>query len=144
MKIYQFVNLLSNDNRANITSTCADHKEARIELSIDYKAIGERIRQFRISKNMTQESLAEAVAITRGHLGRIEVGLRYPSLEIILLIANCLEVTADDLLYDNLKHSDSPTVQEIHDLLLTCNANETVLMARILVFMKELLSDYDI
>ncbi len=41
--------------------------------------------------------------------------------ELLILIANALDVSADDLLTDSLKHSSSQVGTEIHDLLLDCN-----------------------
>ena len=58
---------------------------------------------------MSQEALAEATNITFKHLSNIEVARKYPSLEIIISIANALDVSADDLLTDNLNKEFPPT-----------------------------------
>ncbi len=113
-------------------------------MAVDYESIGRRIKHYRTEKKMSQEALAEATNITFKHLSNIEVGRRFPSLEIIIAIANALDVSADDLLTDNLKHSSSPVGTEIHDLLLDCNHDEKAILTRTLTFLKGLLSEFGI
>lgn len=54
------------------------------------------------------------------------------------------DVSADDLLTDNLKHSSSPVDTEIHDLLLDCNHDEKAILTRTLTFLKALLSEFGV
>ena len=93
---------------------------------------------------MSQEELGEAVSVNSQHVSNIELRRRYPSLELIISIANALDVSADDLLTDNLKHSSSPVGTEIHDLLLDCNHDEKAILTRTLTFLKGLLSEFGI
>ena len=113
-------------------------------MAVDYESIGKRIKYYRTERKMSQEALADATNITYKHLSNIEVGRRYPSLEIIIAIANALDVSADDLLTDNLKHSSSPVGTEIHDLLLDCNHDEKAILTRTLKFLKGLLSEFGV
>ena len=113
-------------------------------MAIDYESIGKRIKSYRSIKNLSQEDLGELVSINYRHISNIENGRRFPSLELIVAIANALDISADDLLTDNLKHSSSPVDTEIHDLLLDCNHDEKAILTRTLTFLKALLSEFGV
>ena len=116
----------------------------RYILAIDYESIGKRIKHYRTEKRLSQEELAEVISTTHKHISNIETGVKGPSIEMLILIANALDVSADDLLTDNLKHSSSPVGTEIHDLLLDCNHDEKAILTRMLTFLKGLLSEFGI
>lgn len=65
--------------------------------------LGNRIREERQKTHLTQEKLAEAVGCNESYIGQIERGYKNPSLEIIVNIANALNVTVDYLLSDTVK-----------------------------------------
>lgn len=111
---------------------------------IDYTNIGLRIKRYRMDKGLSQEKLAEALIITPGHLSRVETGKRYPSLEMIISIANALGVSADDLLTDSLVCSTSAAGSEVHRLLLDSNENEMKILIKVLIFSKQLLVEHGI
>lgn len=113
-------------------------------MAVDYESIGRRIKYFRNERDMSQEDLADAVGTIHKHISNIENGVKGTSIELLILIANVLDVSADDLLIDNLKHSSSPVGTEIHDLLLDCNHDEKVILTRTLTFLKGLLSEFGI
>ena len=113
-------------------------------MAIDYKSIGKWIKFYRTDKKLSQEALSEKTGITYKHLSSIETGRRYPRLESIIIIANALDDSSDDLLTDNLKHSSSPVDTEIHDLLLDCNHDEKAILTRTLTFLKALLSEFGV
>lgn len=72
---------------------------------MDSKSIGRRIKEKRVSKSWSQETLAEKVGITPVYLGMIERGEKTPKMETFVKIANCLESTSDELLEDVLVKS---------------------------------------
>jgi len=113
-------------------------------LAVDYESIGKRIKHYRTEKRLSQEDLGNIVAVNNEHISRIEGGKKNLSLELLILIANALDVSADDLLTDNLKHSSSPVGTEIHDLLLDCNHDEKAILTRTLTFLKGILSEFGI
>ena len=132
----------------NLTVICHYLMRANLRrryiLAVDYESIGKRIKHYRTEKRLSQEELGEAVSVNSQHVSNIELGRRYPSLELIISIANALDVSADDLLTDNLKHSSSPVGTEIHDLLLDCNHDEKAILTRTLTFLKGILSEFGI
>lgn len=70
---------------------------------MDIVDVGRRIKQKRIEKNLTQEVLAEKTDLSVGYIGMIERGRRMPSLDTFVLLADELNVTADELLYDSMQ-----------------------------------------
>lgn len=62
------------------------------------KKIGENIKKTRLSRNLTQEQLAQKCAISLSALNKYERNDRFPKYETIVKIAEALGVTANDLL----------------------------------------------
>ena len=67
---------------------------------LDYYKIGQRIRKFRKAHNLSQEELAERIAISTTHMSHIETGNTKLSLPVLVDIAESLHVSTDDLLFD--------------------------------------------
>lgn len=65
-------------------------------------AVRERLRQLRKALGLSQAQLAAAVHITQQHYSLIERGLRNPSLDIALAIAQALDADPRDLFSDVL------------------------------------------
>ena len=69
---------------------------------MDNKVIGQRIRAAREAAHITQEELGNAVGCTAKHIGAIERGIKTPSLDTFIIIANAIGASADLLLQDVL------------------------------------------
>ncbi len=61
-------------------------------------AFGERVRQIRKEKGLSQEALADLAGIDRSYMGHIERGDQNVTLTKIHQIADALDVLATDLL----------------------------------------------
>lgn len=61
-------------------------------------SVGDRIREIRDTKKLTQDQLAEKAGISKGFLSEIENGKRNVSSEYLLRIANALCASVDYLL----------------------------------------------
>jgi putative regulatory protein len=70
------------------------------------KDIGHRIQECRKKANLTQEELGEITGISPKHISRLERGLHRPHVDMLIKIANALDVPLDafvqDLSSDNL------------------------------------------
>lgn len=110
-------------------------------MNVDYESIGSRIKYYRQCKNLSQDELAQIAITNYQHISNIEVGRRKPSLELLIFVANALEVSADDLLTDNLTASHSSPGTEIFDVLKDCNPDEIKILTRMLSFLKALLAE---
>ena len=76
-----------------------------LQSTIDYKKLGLRIKEIRISKELTQENLAQIVDCNSSHISNVENAHTKVSLIALLAIANALDTTIDYLLADQYKKS---------------------------------------
>ena len=61
------------------------------------KKLGKRIQNLRKAAGYTQEEFAEAVGLSRTHMGHIEQGRRSPSMEVLVKIAKKLKIEIGNL-----------------------------------------------
>ena len=66
--------------------------------------LGNRIRDARERRRLTQEKLSEIVDISPTHMSVLERGVKGMKLSTFIKIANALDVSADELLQDELTH----------------------------------------
>lgn len=101
-------------------------------MSIAYNKIGARIQYFRTLQGVSQESLAEAAAVSRVSISNLERGETGTTLETLVAIANELRITADDILADVLTEA-KPSVLNAHfDIFGDCTKEETDFLIAIL------------
>lgn len=93
-------------------------------MSLDYKAIGKRIKIARIRADMTQEKLSELIDLSPSHMSNIETGTAKVSLVTLVNIANALSVSLDDLLCDNVLRAKPQFENDIKILLDSCDDYE--------------------
>jgi transcriptional regulator with XRE-family HTH domain len=80
------------------------------------KRIGSIIRDFRKSKGITQEKLAELASTTFSYIGGLERGERNVTIRTLEKVANSLQVELFDLLCHGTNHNK--TISEINMLLM--------------------------
>lgn len=61
-------------------------------------AFGNRLRELRLERKMTQEDLAKIAKVARATIGRYETDERFPDQEVLKKLANFFEVSIDWLL----------------------------------------------
>lgn len=71
--------------------------------TFDAEALGARIRRIRQEYGLQQKEMADSIGISLSYYGHIERGTRNPSMEILIRIANRLNVGTDMLLRDSLE-----------------------------------------
>ena len=69
---------------------------------MDYEMLGVRIREARKSRGYTQSELAELTEYSVQHISHVETGNTKLSVELLICIANALDVSLDELLIDSL------------------------------------------
>jgi transcriptional regulator with XRE-family HTH domain len=62
-----------------------------------YKYLGKNIKHYRKRLNLTQQELADKLGISLNFMGKIEVAFSKPSLDMLIKIANGLEITVSEL-----------------------------------------------
>ena len=85
----------------------------RWQMKINYKIIGKRIKTFRTGKNVTQEQLAYQINSSPSYISNIERGIKKPSLQKLVEIAEVLGVTVNDFIYNT---SEPYVIYESHEL----------------------------
>lgn len=112
---------------------------------VNYKALGSRIKDFRINKKLTQKELAEKVNITDRHISNIEAGRSKASIETVVAIVNVLGISLDNILLDSLdnvtinKVSDSKIIynKEIKELVEDLSRDELKIIIEMIKYNKE-------
>ena len=66
-------------------------------MNVDYGAIGQRIKQVRRSRDMTQERLAEALSVSVGYISQIERGVTKINLDTLVAVAAHLNCELSEL-----------------------------------------------
>lgn len=82
-------------------------------MNIDYKLIGERIKQVRKSKNMTQETLAEKLNVSIGYVSQVERGITKISLDLLGAISTILDCDVATLISETAIRSNEYMTTEI-------------------------------
>ena len=84
---------------------------------MDYKRLGERIREERLRLHLTQAHLAEDVDISDTYMGAIERGERSLTLDTLVRLVNRLGVTVDYLLADSVADADSNILDQFKQIV---------------------------
>ena len=71
--------------------------------------IKNKIKELRISKNLTQQQLADELHVTKQAISKWEKGKSVPDITSIELIASFFGVSADYLINDSIEETDSET-----------------------------------
>lgn len=108
-------------------------------MPIDYVIIGNRIREIRKSRKLTQAQLAEMSGIEPSNISHIERAATKLSLPTLINISNALGVTLDEIVYDNLKKSAHVSSSLINELLEDCTAEELKAIAEVIKTTKNIL-----
>lgn len=62
---------------------------------MDAKEIGKRVQVLRIAKGHTQQELAEELGLSMNMIAKVESGLRIPSIDTFVIMAEFFETSLD-------------------------------------------------
>ena len=105
---------------------------------MDYSAIGQRIRQLRRERGLSQETLAECAEISPTHMSHIETASTKLSLPVLAALAQRLSVSTDYLLYG----SSAKAHEEVDAVLDTCSERQIQILAEVVKSTKAALDRY--
>ena len=121
-------------------------KEGRgifVDIELDYKALGKRIKEQRLKRHLTQEQLGEIVGVNTSNISHIERATTQVSLSSLVKIANALGTTLDQLVCDSLNSvADIYVEQDISNLLEGCSLAERQIIKDIIVATKKSLKEH--
>ena len=100
-------------------------------MALDYNIIGERLKQARVNKNLTQEKLAEQLDISVAFLSRIERGSAHVNLKRLNQICSILEVSEGEVLNGVSVESNSYLNKDFSKLLKNCPPEKMQLIYQI-------------
>lgn len=95
-----------------------------MQQGIDYAKLGLKIKEVRLSRKLTQDSLAELVNCNTSHISNIENNHTKVSLNVLLAIANALNTSIDSLLSEQYGNTALAIENEIIRAIRMCD-NET-------------------
>ncbi len=93
-------------------------------MEIDYKNIGLRIRENRLSQQLTQETLSELAELTPTHISHIERGTTKLSLPTLIKISKVLNVSVDYLLAGTTHSNSNIQINNLLELFNDCTIEE--------------------
>ena len=108
-------------------------------VAIDYGDIGQRIKQKRIEKGLTQDKLSEIVGIGPSHMSHIESGSTVPSFDVFVAIINALDCSADELLCREIYSAKPLCNNWLTNLLDDCDSTEIKILSDTLICLKNTL-----
>lgn len=82
---------------------------------MEFKGLGQTIRNLRLQRQVSGSALARRCNVTRGLISQIERGSTVPSLDVLVRIANALEVPVGQLL-DSSTSQPSRGVSDVAEL----------------------------
>ena len=86
-------------------------------MALDYSVIGQRIKQARLAKNLTQEDLAEQIDISVAFLSRVERGNSHINLKRLNQLCRLLDVSEGYILNGASSNSTNYLSSEFNEIL---------------------------
>ncbi len=99
-----------------------------IKMALDYTVIGQRIKQARLAKNLTQEDLAEQIDISVAFLSRVERGNSHINLKRLNQLCGLLDVTEGYVLNGASSNSKNYLNKEFSELMKSCSPDKQKLI----------------
>ena len=113
-------------------------------MALDFASIGLRIKHARTRQDITQEKLAEMLGVSRIQISYLENGDRGISLELLVDIANMLNVPIAELLADSLDSTDKIDESDLRYILLDCTTQEEKIITKAAKALKAILSEHGV
>lgn len=112
------------------------------EKTVDFKAIGLRIKSIRKKRGLSQQTLSELVDCTPTHISYCENGTRQMTLEMLVRLANALNASSDEFLCDSLENTVKVSNHEFSSLLNDCSEFEKNVLLDVLTATKNSLRSH--
>ncbi len=100
-------------------------------INLKYNIIGEKIKEVRQEKNMTQEQLANELQLSVAFLSRVERGNANINLKRLLQISEILDVSPGYILTGSNVNTKSYLKAEFAEIIEKCNVKQQKLICRI-------------
>lgn len=89
-------------------------------------SFGQKLKQIRKTKNLTQSQLAELAGINEKHISKIETGVYFPTYSTLTKILNALNLSIEDvgLNFEHLSVNKSPYYVKAMQILNSANSEQ--------------------
>lgn len=98
---------------------------------VDFAFIGQRIKEVRNEKHLTQEYLANVTGVNVSHISNIETNKVKISLTLLINICNALNVTMDYMLENEYHTPTSTTEKELFNTIKDMDTSKLETLLRI-------------
>lgn len=98
---------------------------------LNFAFIGQRIREIRISKQLTQEYLANKTNVNVSHISNIETNKVKVSLTLLVGLCDAMDVTVDYVLQNEYHRPDSVTERELLNTVKNLDTSKKEQLLRI-------------
>ncbi len=99
-----------------------------MNIELNYKLIGIRLRSIRKKRGYTQEQVAERANISPQHYSGVETGGAKVSLPALVRLCNALDATPDDVLTDSVNCPTHRLSKDIEEVFFDASPTEVFLM----------------
>lgn len=82
---------------------------------MNLQSIGKNLKLYRKQKHMTQDVVAERAGLSKNYISQIELGLKKPSVETLIKLANAIGVSSDLILADLIDESFPAKVSALNE-----------------------------
>ena len=111
-------------------------------MALNHIEIGKQISIARHEAGLSQSQLSVLINRDQSYLSKVESGLKTPSLELLVDIANKLEISVDTLVGSNLKATkDNPTKEQFEEIFRGCSKKEKLLLLQVIKAVKQSIHD---
>lgn len=93
-------------------------------MTIDYFIIGQRIKELRKNKGVSQAKLSEIIDKSPSYISYLENGIKFMSVETLINIANALGATTDMILGEYLTNHIGVSRASFENVLQDCTQYE--------------------
>ena len=102
-----------------------------VEANIDFKLIGERLREERLKKGMSQEDLAEKLDVAVAYLSRVERGGTTINLTRLGQISLILDVPLERFVTGIIKEDKNYLKEDFYEIFKQCSQDKKRLIYNI-------------
>lgn len=110
-------------------------------MALNFVQVGKRVSEVRKRRGLSQQRLAEIICKSPTHISYIEGGLKCMSLDTFVAVANALQVSADELLKDNIENTIVVSNHEFAEMISDCSEYEKRVLLSIVASAKEALRE---
>lgn len=110
-------------------------------MEVDFKLIGKRVKEIRLSKNLSQAQLAEKAELSAQYLSHIETARKHASLTSLINISKAMGVTMDELLNGNQVNRPMEYYDDLILLWQDCSRYEKRVLYELMINSKRILRE---